>query len=299
MFDWNDIRCFLAVARDGSTLAASRTLAINQTTVARRLAALEEALGLRLFERTPTGYRLSPAGTALLPAAEAMALEATGFLRQAEQQKRRISGAIRVTTTDILASMILMPALGDFAMVHPEVEVQAVIDDRALDLLTGEADIAIRVGGPATDQELVVRRLASAHWGLYCSTSYAERRGMPENEIDMLGHPLLGFEGALDRAPIGHWLRARAGNAVFASRSNTLLTHLNAIRAGLGVGALPRIEGDRHPDLSLCVPRIEAAEQAVWLVLRPEARGLKHVRAFVDFLAERIIALRPLFEGRE
>ena len=226
-----------------------------------------------------------------------MERDAHALHQQAALQKRHVSGVIRVTTTDVLANMILMPALGDFARIHPDVQVQTVIDDRALDLLTGEADIAIRVGGPATEQELVVRRLATAHWGVYCSDSYAARRGVPESEADMLQHPLRGFEGQLDRAPVGHWLRTHAGDAMFASRSNTLLTHLNAIRAGLGVGALPRIEGDRHADLTLCIPRIDAAEQSVWLALRPEVRALKHIRAFSDFLAARVAAMRPLFEG--
>ena len=298
MFDWNDIRYFLAVVRGGSTLAASRSLAVNQTTVARRLAALEDALELRLFDRLPGGYLPSAAGLALLPVAEAMEREAEALARQAAHQKRHISGTIRVTTTDVLASVILMPALGAFAEVYPDVQVQTVIDDRPLDLLKGEADLAIRVGDPGQEDELVVRRLATAHWGLYCSEAYAQRRGVPADAAALGGHALLGFEGQLDRTAVAAWLRGQTAGAVIATRSNTLHTHLNAIRAGLGIGPLPRIEGDRHGDLRLCLPHVAGAEQALWLAMRPEVRGLKHARAFSDFLIARVAEMRPLFEGQ-
>jgi len=296
-FDWNDVRCFLEVARLGSTLAASRSMRVHQTTVARRVEALEQALGVRLFDRSVARYVLNQAGNDLLPFAEAVETASAAFGERAELNVRRRRQIVRITTSDVLANLILTPVLPNFAAAHPEVQVHTVIDDRRLDLAKGEADLALRVGTPPEDAELIARKLADAAWGIYCSKAYADRHGCPAEPRELRTHALLGFEGALDSAPAGQWIRRFGADAIPAGQSNNLVNHLNAIKAGLGVGALPRIEGDRHADLHLCVPRMEGASQVIWLVMRPEAREDQAVRALADVVIERVSALRHEFAG--
>lgn len=296
-FDWDKLRCFVEVARQGSTLSASRTLRLHQTTVARRVDALEQSLGIRLFERTVAGYTLSRAGADLLPFAEDAAKAATAFAQRAELNRRRRQQIVRITTSDVLASLIITPSLPAFATAHPHVQVHTVIDDRKLDLAKGEADLALRVGFPPEEGDLVARKLADAAWGIYCSKAYADAHGHPSAPGELANHLLLGFDGFLGGAPVGDWLRKYGADALPAGQNNNLVNHLQAVKAGMGVGALPRIEGDRHPDLHLCIPVMDGASQAIWLLMRQDARADPAVRALADLVIENVTALRRNFSG--
>jgi DNA-binding transcriptional LysR family regulator len=162
MYDWGDLRFFLAAARAGSTLGAARELMVNQTTVARRIAALEEALGARLFDRHQDGYRLSEAGAAILAQAEHVAVEAETLERLVAQRSRQLSGVIRVTTVESVANMMLTPWLTEFMDLYPDIRVEVIVTDLRLDLPRGEADIAIRAGYMPKGSGIVVRKLADA-----------------------------------------------------------------------------------------------------------------------------------------
>ena len=183
MFEWSDLRHYLAVARSGSTLSAAKILGCNQTTVARRIAALEEALGEKLFDKTAGGYRLTEVGSAMMQNAERVEAEAEGFSRMVAQRSRKLLGMIRVTTNDVLADCLLTPWLREFTQRFPVVQVETVITDRQLDLSRGEADIALRAAtlssGPMGDG-VVVRRLATGKWGVYVSKAYAAENGAAE-----------------------------------------------------------------------------------------------------------------------
>lgn len=296
-YDWDDLRCFLEVAIQGSTLSAARALKLHQTTVARRLDALEYALGVRLFDRSAAGYALSAAGADLLPYARQVAEAASAFKQRADLNQRRRSQIVRITTSDVLANMILTPALPAFAAAHPGVQVHTVIEDRKLDVAKGEADLALRVGTSPNDADLVARKLAEAAWGIYCSAGYAEAHDMPTLPDHLSAHALLGFEGFLDAAPAGQWLREHGAKALPAGQSNNLVNHLQAVKAGIGVGALPRIEGDSHPELRLCIPVMEGASQPIWLVMRRDARKNAAVSALADLVIERVGALKDRFAG--
>lgn len=150
MFDWNDLRYFLAVARTGSTLGASRALAVNPTTVARRIAELERAIGMKLFDKRQTGYALTEAGAELRATAERVELEATAFAEGVAAIGRRISGVIRVTTNEGLANGVMAPALSAFRRLHPDVRIDLIVDERRLDLARGAADVALRTGSRPT-----------------------------------------------------------------------------------------------------------------------------------------------------
>ena len=162
MLDWNDLRHFLAVARTGSTLAAGKALRVSQTTAARRVAALERELGLTLFERRAAGYRLTPAGEALVERAEAMEVAAAAFSDGAASQSREASGTVKLTVDEIYAVTLLAPLLRDLHDAHPGIRIELDTTEVKRDLAAGEADVALRMADRPTGAGLVGRPCASA-----------------------------------------------------------------------------------------------------------------------------------------
>lgn len=298
LYEWNDVRVFLAVARSGSTLAASRVLRVNQTTVARRVSALEEALGFPLFDRHQTGYRLTEVGELVCANAERMEREAEGLARVVAQHGRKLSGAIRVTTNESVANAVLTPCLAEFADLYPDIQIQVLVSDHRADIAGGEADVALRAGSRPDDPDLLVRKLCSGAWSFYCSPQYAERRGVPKSLEALNGHLLLSGDGALANAPAVLWMEANTPDSTIAGRSTSLTNLMVAIRAGMGVGPLPCIEGDAAHDLIRCFDPPELFSYEMLLIARGELRHVPRVRAFIDFVAARTAQLRPLFEGR-
>ena len=206
MFDWNDLRHLIAVARHGSTLAASRALAINQSTVHRRLAELERRVGLTLVRRHPTGYRLTEIGETLLPAINAVE-EAVLFLeRQAQSLKNDLTGIIRLTCPEPTVSRIVSTGLLEkFHAHYPNLTVEFVTSDRYLDISRGEADVALR-SGESTDPNLIGRKICDSIWAIYASKSYVQQHGKPANISDLANHALIGFDGIMQNHRVAKWL---------------------------------------------------------------------------------------------
>jgi DNA-binding transcriptional LysR family regulator len=300
MFEWSDLRHFLAVAKSGSTLSAAKILGVNQTTVARRVAALEEALGERLFDKTAGGYRLTELGAAMVQSAERVETEVEAFGRMVAQRSRKLLGMIRVTTNDVLADCLLTPWLREFTQRFPVVQVETIITDRQMDLSRGEADIALRAAtlssGPMGD-DVVVRRLATGKWGVYASKAYVAENGLPTNPDELVAHPIIAGSGEIARFDPAFMRHVRAKGAVIRQASSSILNIAGAIKSGLGCGPLPCVLGELDPDLTLCFT-FDEADYALLLMTREEMRNLPHVRAFNDFIASRTSALRHMIEGR-
>jgi DNA-binding transcriptional LysR family regulator len=298
MYAWDDLRCFLAVARAGSTLRAAQGLGVEQTTVARRIAGLERALEVRLFDRARSGYRLTQQGAALLPAAERVEAEAAALARAAGRLSRGLSGLLRVTAPEVVAQNFLTPMLGDFAEVYPDIRIQVAAGDRRLDLGAGEADIAVRAGPRPQDSGVVFRRLSGATWTVYCSRAYAARRGAPAAEHALKGHAVIAGEGEIAAIAGFDWLMRKAGAAEAAFYGNSLPMVVSGAKAGLGLAALPRIVGDREPDLVACFPAPVELDADIWLLVADAVKADPGARAFVDFLTARFAAQRGLWERR-
>lgn len=298
MFDWGDLRFFLAVARGGSTLSASKLLCVNQTTVARRIAALEEALGERLFDRAAGGYRLTEVGAAMVQNAERVEAEVETFGRVIVQRSRKLSGVIRITTNEVLADSLLNPWLAEFSQRFSVVQVESIITEKRLDMERGEADIAIRAAQtPITGEGLLVRRLARGKWGVYCSRAYAAENGKPTTREQLGEHPLVTGVGLIADMEPGFMKQARADGAAIRSASSSILNMASAIRSGVGVGGLPCIVGGLDPQLEQCF-LYDESDYDLLLITREDVRGLPHVRAFNDFIASRTAVLRYIIEGR-
>src|SRR6478609_8993687 len=179
MLDWNDLRYFLSVADLGSTLAAGKALRVSQTTVARRIAALETELGLPLFEKRQAGYALTPAGEELVERARQVGAAANAFAEAADAEKRAVSGTVRITTQDIFAVSLLAPMLRELHERHPEIMIELDDSQEFRDLGEGEADIALRSAYGDIGAGVVGRRLGGDDWTLYCSRDYAAQHGVP------------------------------------------------------------------------------------------------------------------------
>lgn len=294
-FDWNDVRFFLAVARSGSTLAASRALRVSQTTVARRITALEKALGARLFERLQAGYRLTPEGEELSPKFEEVEQAALALDAAASLQARGVSGVLRITTNEVLAKLTLAPVLPEFRRRYPELRVEVIATDRFLDLGRGEADVAIRAGLRPTDPDLVLRLLGEHHWGVYASPGYIAEHGCPTTPEALNDHGFIAVEGALGDLYL-NWLRRAAPDAEVNLRCSSLLNVANHVKAGLGLGFLPF---DYFPDEGLvCCLEARDLKAGVWLVTHERLRKTPRVRAFLDFASGFDLAGPAAAQGR-
>jgi DNA-binding transcriptional LysR family regulator len=289
--DWNDVRHFLAVARTGSTLAAGKILRVSQTTAARRVAALEAELGLALFERRPAGYRLTPAGEALVERAEAMEAAASAFADVAATQSREASGAVKLTVDEIYAFTLLAPLLRELHDAHPAIRIELDTTEEKRDLAAGEADVALRMADRPTGGGLVGRRLCTDYWTIYCSRDYAEAHGRPRRRSELKGHTFIGGGGP------GVWMYYRAwlernGLADFvAMQHGTSTGLLAAVRAGTGLAVLPSLIADLDPNLVMCLPPEPRTERGLWLLTHERLRHTPRVRVVMDFLADRLTRL--------
>jgi DNA-binding transcriptional LysR family regulator len=294
--EWGDLKFFLATARRGSTLAAARELGVNQTTIARRIAALEAALSIRLVDRNRDGYRLTEAGAAILAQAERVASEAESVERLVEQGKRDLAGVIRVTATEMFADVVLTPWLAEFIDIYPDIKVELIATERCLDLGRREADIAIRASHQPREPGVLVRKLAACPWGLYCSRAYATKYGAPACADDLKDHLLIGADGNLSTLDPLIWLGKAAPRATVRSVCSTISNTLVAIRTGHGVGALPRDIGIAQKDLIECCPMPDF-NYGWYLITREALRDVPRVKAFNKFIVARASTLKRLQRG--
>lgn len=292
MFDWNDLKYFLAVARHGSTIAAAKSLASSQSTVQRRLAALEHGVGRRLVNRHATGYRLTDLGEELRPFAERVEAAIADFERQIGPGKE--SGVIRVTCPEPIVQRML-PLIDRFHARHPNLRVEFVMSDRYLDLAKGEADVAFRSGD--TDDELVGRKVADSVWAIYASRAYIERHGKPDRVEDLPSHPLVGFDESMRGHRVSQWLREVAPQATIAARNTSVLGMMYAVKSGVGVGPLPTAIADSEPDLVRVLGPIPELARSWRLLTHPDLRRTPRIAAFFDFVASERDALKSILTG--
>lgn len=296
MFDWNDLRYLLAVAREGSTLSAARALGVSQPTVQRRLTALETCLGGTLVERLPTGYQLTELGRTMLPYAEDIERSFLAFERRLMSGGQELRGTLRVTCPEGAASRLFAPLIESFRARYPELGVELIMTDRRLDLARGEAEIAVRMYDPGEDS-LVARKIADSRWMVYASRSYIDRHGEPRRLADLDRHSVVEYGGELADSNAARWLRRVAPEATVAARGNSMLGVLAAVKSGVGVAPLPMMLGGSEADLQPVLEPVPDLDTKVYLVMHPDLRRTARVRAFCDFVAAEIGRFRPLLMG--
>jgi DNA-binding transcriptional LysR family regulator len=296
MFEWDDARYFLAVHRGGSLSAAARALRVNQSTVGRRIAALEDALGVRVFAKTPEGYVMTPDGERLLPHVERMEEETFAVGRALAGEPSQVSGLVRITSSDGFGARVLSRVLAELRLAHPEIDVDLIADNRTLSLGRREADLAVRFSR-SREAMVVSRRLIDFGSSLYASESYLSRRGRPRDR-NYSGHDFIGFTNVPSNQPEAGWLIkfAEAGRIVFTSNSTFAL--FEATLSGLGIGILPCYLGDTEPSLVCVASPEDVLIETLWLAIHRDLQHSARVRACAEFIVQALEKLEPLVSGR-
>jgi DNA-binding transcriptional LysR family regulator len=292
--EWDDLRYVLAVASAGSLAGAARSLGVNHTTVLRRIDAFEKRLGLRLFERLPTGYVLTAGGDELIAAARHIDETVTTLERKLAGQDLRLSGTVRVTTTDTLMGSILPEILAEFRASHPGIQVEIAVSNLMFNLTKRDADVAIR---PANDppETLVGRRVAKIAFAIYGSAGYL----LKHKAKTLVDHQWVGPDDSLAGTSVAQWMRSALPTSEIALRTDSFLALRQAVQAGLGLAALPCYLGDTAPDL-VCMHRpIPEMETTLWILTHEDLRHTARIRAFTEFAAHVFGRRRPLLEGAQ
>lgn len=301
MDDWNDLRLVLAVKRAASLTSAAKALGIDHSTVFRRLNALEDRLGVRLFERLPGGaYEATSAGARMAAAAERMEDETLALDRDITGRDSRPSGRLRVTSSETLAYRLLTRHLADFRKAQPGIVIELIIDNRVLSLSRREADIALRPVRPR-EGDLWGRKLADVAWTLYGARTYLDASGGAISSLEAtLGHhPLIGWEEATVGIQAADWLNQQAPIEAFAYRTNSLVNQCLAAKAGIGLALLPCYLGDEDGDLARALPApVPELAGELWIVTHADLKRTARVRAFFDIVGEALAREQNLFDGR-
>ena len=290
MFDWSDARVFLSVCERLSFTAAAKDLRMDQTTVGRRIAALETALAARLFNRGPAGLTLTSAGEEARALAEQLRVAASTLDRRLRGRDRLTDGSVRITTAESFARAFLAPRLAGFCRQHPGIELSVKTDNRALSLTRGEADLAVRHWKPS-QLGLVARKIGRVSFALYASPSYLAEGRADADDV------FLGFEDELATMPEAEWLsERRGGRPVLRSNSRAVLE--SAAAAGVGIAILPCYLGDAHAGLTRVGSPEFTLVRDLWLVLHAELQTQARVRAVADYVIDEVAKAQEVLLGR-
>jgi len=277
MSDWEDIRHFVTLAREGTLSAAARTLGVDHATVARRVAALETSTGLKLVDRRPRTTTLTEDGKHIAAVAAPMEEAAFALSRAAQAAKPDIGGEVTISAPPNFASSVIAPQLVRLRRQHPDIRIKLIGEKRRVSLSRREADVALRLLRPI-ETGLFVRRIGSFGFSLYGAPAYLEKT--PPHAL-----AFIGYDASLAESPQEVWLSTIIGGREVVLRTNDLETQVAAARSGLGIAALPHYLADGDPRLQRYVVTQKPVSRDVWLVVHRDLRQVPAVRAVMDFLA--------------
>lgn len=288
MLPWDDLQSFLAIARHGTLSAAARTLGVTQSTMGRRLAALEARAGARLLARMPGGFALTPAGEAVLGNVERIEAEALAVERRITGRDIRLEGVVRVTTVEILAVDILTDGFAALQRAHPGIALEIAADARSLSLARREADIAVRLARP-TQHDLAVRRVGTLAMAIYASEDYLARHGMPDLAAGAPGHRTILNMPEMMGLPEMTWFAGLTRAAEPAVRHNSRYGQRAAAEAGMGLAVLSRFMGDATRLRRLATP-VPHPPREIYMAVHRDIRHTPRIRAVTDCIAAGIKA---------
>ena len=296
MLDWDDVRFFLSVTRLGNLSAAAKELHVSQPTVGRRLAALEASLGVRLLDRTPDGYVLTVAGQDVHERAERLESEAQALERTVSGRDQRLSGIVRVTCAETMATHVLASCFASLQRQHAEITVELIPDPRELSLSMREAELSVRLTQP-NQHDLVVRRIGSLAFGLYASPDYLNGHGEVDFSDGCPGHRLIAQLDDIQDAPQFRWLADLTPRAQIAFRTSSHEAAVSAAIQGAGLACLARFRADHEQGLVRLTPSQAAPIAGIWLVVHKDNRDTSRIRAVMthitDYIRSQRAALMP------
>ena len=294
MLNWDDLRIFLAVAREGGLMPAARRLGLDHTTVARRLTALETAIGARLVDRSPRGARLTDAGAGLVVHAEhieAEALAAGAALSGADQ---RPSGVVRLATPEAFGAWLVAPAVKDLYARYPEIQLELIPESRTISLSKRDADLAVTLSRPPQGR-LYAQKLVDYELGLYASRTYLDAHGPVENPEALKSHPLVWYIDEMIDIPELRYMDQVVARPRTAFRSSSIVAQQTAVASGLGLGILHVFSAEQQSELVRVMPDSVSIRRSYWLAVHADQRRLPRIRAVVDFLLELVKSNRERF----
>jgi len=283
-FDWNQVRAFLVTAEEGSFSAAGRALGLTQPTLGRQVSALEDRLGVTLFERLGRSLSLTPSGLELLDHVRAMGDAASRLSLTASGQSQRIEGRVCITATDVVSMYLLPDVLKRLREVAPGIEIEVVASNDVRDLRRREADIAIRHGRPE-QPDLIAKLLRETSVHLYASSDYLDQHGRPTSPSDLSEAVFIGFDQS-DRLltrlnEIG--LTLTKNNFKLITESGAVAWEL--VKQGLGIGLMVKEVGDRTAGVECVLPDLDPITVPIWLVTHRELHTSRRIRLVFDLLA--------------
>jgi DNA-binding transcriptional LysR family regulator len=280
--EWDDLRCVLEIARAGSLSGAARALAVEHSTVFRRLNAIEKRLGVRLFERTRHGYVPTASGELTASAARAMEVEVLGIERRILGADERLAGVVRLATSELFAGYLLPAVLKPFLNSHPQIEIEVDATSRAVDLTRREADLALRATLAPPD-DLIGREVGELRYAVYGA------RGIePASHSTFDGLPWLGFDDSMAYLAIARWQRAQSVSKPARVRFSSLASMLQAAVEGLGVAILPLFAADQHTSLARLSGVLDQPRMRLWVLNHRDVRSNARVIALSRHLAREI-----------
>ena len=291
--NWDDLKIFLAVARQGSARAAADKLGIHHSTIARRIEAFEATQKVHLFNRLATGYSLTGAGESLLASAARVEDQIAGIERTILGQDADLKGEIRVTMPDAIAASLLMPDLVTFMETYPDIDLKVLVSYSVLNLTKREADVAIRLSDrPA--EHLIGRKAVRYHVATYASKDYLSRHPLPDQTE---GAHWIGWDFPVPKA---EWI-AKSQFPTVPSRGSfdNVLVQLAAVKAGLGMVKLPCFMGDVEPTLKRVPPGESEPFHDIWILTHKDLLSTARIQVFMDFIAAAFREKKDLLEGRE
>jgi DNA-binding transcriptional LysR family regulator len=286
-FDWNRARAFLVTAEEGSLSAAARALGLAQPTLGRQVDALEEELGVVLFERVGRGLTLTPNGLELLGHVRAMGEAANRMSLAAAGQSQSVEGKVVIAASDVYAAFLLPPILAKLRQAQPGIEVEIVVSTKASDLLRREADIAIRNFRPS-EPDLVARKIRDVPAQLYATPAYLDSLNNPQLPYDLRQADFISIDGS------GMYLKGlNAMGFHLTERNFPILTEnylvmWELVKHGLGIGILDGAIGDAEPKVTRVLPDLAPLMFPIWLVAHRELNTSRRIRLVFDLLAKEL-----------
>lgn len=292
---WDDLRIIKTLSDCGNRSIAAEKLGINASTVSRRVAHAEAALGVALFDRRHAGYKLTPEGMELRALSERVELDVVSVARRISGAAHDPQGTLRVATSDSLLLYFLTPIIAEFRAAHPSLSIDVLVGNDTLDLARDESDIALRATR-RPPESWVGRKLAAIAWAPYGAARQFRRKAPAADRLYELDW--VSYAGGLSGLKAAQYLDSRVAPSRIAYRSDSVAAVSAGISAGLGMGYLPCMLGDTMADVVRVGPVVPELQDELWLLTHPDIRGSRRVQAFMRFCAAAVARQKALIEGR-
>ncbi len=289
-FDWNDLQSFLAMARTGRLTVAARRMGVDHSTLSRRISALEDAMNVRLFERRPVGFVLTPEGEALLGDAEAIESLTVRMSTRLRADTSHLTGNVRIGTPEGFGTYFLAPQLAQLCDKHPDLNIELVANPRSFSMSKREADIAVSMARPSQGR-VYARKLVDYGLGIYASQRYVDTHPIIANKEHLLGHNWIGYVEDLMWTAELDYLPMVDRNIQPRLHISNVISQLTAIAGGAGLGVLPHFMTRHDPTLVRVLPSEVHLTRAYWLITHPDTHDLARIKACANFLTEQVTSL--------